>query len=183
MFWIELYLILQMALWFVNRLELSLSTGERNALVVLSGLGIKSVLLFVFITLELIRFIASPSIFTIVVFLSYFVWTKVRPSDSGESLGAQLERKGLCEFSGSWVLMVLLILGLVNVWFFPITGADGIWHHVKGMVYGLPLVDFESKQIIYQFRQYPPLIGLLYGWLIYSGFERITIIFPVFYYF
>ena len=181
MFWVELYLILQMASWFVNRLELDFSTGERNALVVFSGLGIKSVLLFAFITMEFTRLIASPSIFTIVVCLSYFVWTKVRLSDSGKSLGAQLERKGLCEFSGSWVLLVLLILGLVNVWFFPITGADGIWHHVKGMVYGLPLVDFESKQIISQFRQYPPLIGLLYGWLISAGFERITIIFPILY--
>ena len=49
------------------------------------------------------------------------------------------------------------------------------------MVYALPLVDFESKQIISQFRQYPPLIGLLYGWLISAGFERVTIIPPALY--
>ena len=41
--------------------------------------------------------------------------------------------------------------------------------------------DFESKKIIHQFRQYPPFIGLLYGWLISSGIEKVTIIFPVLY--
>ena len=69
----------------------------------------------------------------------------------------------------------------MNAWFFPITGADGIWHHVKGMVYGQPLVNFESGEIISQFRQYPPFIGLLYGWLTSAGFERITVFSPVLY--
>ena len=49
------------------------------------------------------------------------------------------------------------------------------------MVYSSPIVDFESEQIISQFRQYPPLIGLLYGWLISSGFERVSILFPFVY--
>ena len=134
MFWIELYLILQMALWFVNRLKLGLSMGERNALAIVSGLGIKSILLFVFIALELTRFIAYPAIFTILVCLLYFAWTKIRPLVASKSSIIELERKGLCEFSGFWILLVLSILGLLNVWFFPITGADGVWHHVKGMV-------------------------------------------------
>tara|TARA_B110000438_G_scaffold88965_1_gene88450 strand:+ start:6220 stop:7794 length:1575 start_codon:yes stop_codon:yes gene_type:complete len=49
------------------------------------------------------------------------------------------------------------------------------------MVYALPSADFESKQIISQFRQYPPLIGLLYGWLISAGVSRVTVFFPVLY--
>ena len=48
MFWVELYLILQMSLWFVTHLGLDFSAGERNALVVLLGLGAKSFLLFIF---------------------------------------------------------------------------------------------------------------------------------------
>ena len=54
MFWVELYLILQMSLWFVVRLGLNIATGERYALTVLLGLGIKSFLLFIFIVLELV---------------------------------------------------------------------------------------------------------------------------------
>ena len=46
MFWIELYLIIQMSLWFIGRLGLNHPTGERGALVVLLGLGIKSFFLF-----------------------------------------------------------------------------------------------------------------------------------------
>ena len=72
MFWIELYLVYQMASWFVCRLGLNLSSAERNVLSVFLALGIKSILLFVYIVLGLASFIDFPEIFTIVVFLSYF---------------------------------------------------------------------------------------------------------------
>ena len=162
-------------------MQLHITVGERNALVVLSGLGVKGVLLFFFITLGFQRFISFPILLTIVVYLGCFTWMKIRPVAIGDSLALPAERKGLSEISGFWVLTLLFILGLANAWFFPITGADAVWHHVKGMEYGMPLVDFESKKIIHQFRQYPPFIGLLYGWLISSGIEKITIIFPVLY--
>ena len=47
MFWVELYLILQISLWFVTHLGLNFPLGERNALIVLLGLGIKCFLLFI----------------------------------------------------------------------------------------------------------------------------------------
>ena len=46
MFWIELYLVIQMAAWFVLRLELGFSLGERSALSIFLALGLKSILLF-----------------------------------------------------------------------------------------------------------------------------------------
>ena len=64
MFWIEFYLIFQMSLWFVAYLGLNFPVGERNALIVLLGLGIKCFLLFIFITLGLERFIVSPVVFS-----------------------------------------------------------------------------------------------------------------------
>ena len=104
MFWIELYLILQMSLWFVTRLGLNFSTGERNALVVLLGLGIKSALLFTFITLGLARFIALPIVLSIVVYCSCFAWMKARPMVFEGPLFEQSGRRGLYEFPGFWVL-------------------------------------------------------------------------------
>ncbi|MBT6296727.1 MAG: hypothetical protein HOJ14_09230 [Nitrospina sp.] len=106
---------------------------------------------------------------------------KIRPIGFEGSSFERLSRKGFCKSSGFWIIFILLSFSLTNVWFFPITGADGVWHHVKGMVYALPSADFESKQIISQFRQYPPLIGLLYGWLISAGVSRVTVFFPVLY--
>jgi hypothetical protein len=123
----------------------------------------------------------SPVVLSIVVFFLCFALTKIRPIDFEGSSFERLSRKGFYEFSGFWIIFILLILSLVNAYFFPITGADGVWHHVKGMVYALPFADFESKQIISQFRQYPPLIGLLYGWLISAGVDRVTVFFPVLY--
>ena len=181
MFWIELYLILQMASWFVFRLELNLSIGERNALSVLLALGLKSILLFAYIILGLKRFFDFSLILTGLVFVLYFIWVKGRPLAYLESSTKKTAASGLHKYSGFWVLFLLFILSLANAWIFPITGADGIWHHVKGMVYGQSLASFDSEQIISQFRQYPPLVGLLYGWLIDAGFERITIIFPILY--
>ena len=181
MFWIELYLIFQISAWFINRMQLDITAGERNAVVVLSGLGIKGVLLFFFITLGFQEFTSFPILLTIVVYLGYFTWTKIRPLIISESFVLPIEKKSFSEVSGYWVLTLLFIIGLANAWFFPITGADAVWHHIKGMEYGMPRVDFESKNIIHQFRQYPPFIGLLYGWLISSGIEKVTIVFPVLY--
>ena len=181
MFWIEFYLIFQISFWFVTYLGLSFPVGERNALIVLLGLGIKCFLLFIFITLGLERLIVSPVVFSIVVFFLCFVLMKIRPIGFEGSSFERLSRKGFCKSSGFWIIFILLSFSLTNVWFFPITGADGVWHHVKGMVYALPSADFESKQIISQFRQYPPLIGLLYGWLISAGVSRVTVFFPVLY--
>ena len=181
MFWIEFYLIFQISFWFVTYLGLSFPVGERNALIVLLGLGIKCFLLFTFITLGLERLIVSPVVFSIVVFFLCFVLMKIRPIGFEGSSFERLSRKGFCKSSGFWIIFILLSFSLTNVWFFPITGADGVWHHVKGMVYALPSADFESKQIISQFRQYPPLIGLLYGWLISAGVSRVTVFFPVLY--
>ena len=109
MFWVELYLILQMSLWFVTHLGLDFSAGERNALVVLLGLGAKSFLLFIFITLGLERFLVFPVVLSIVVFFLFFVWVKTRPKDFEESSFEQLKKKGFYEFSGFWILFVLLI--------------------------------------------------------------------------
>ncbi len=128
-----------MSLWFVTHLGLNFSAGERNALVVLLGLGIKCVLLFIFITLGLERFLVFPVVLSIVVFFLCFAWTKTRPMNFERSSFEQLNRKGFYEFSGFWILLILLIFSLANAYFFPITGADGVWHHVKGMVYALPL--------------------------------------------
>ena len=181
MFWIELYLIIQMSLWFIGRLGLNHPTGERGALVVLLGLGIKSFLLFVFIVLDLAKFIVLPFVFSLLVFTFYFVYIRIRPSNFETFSPREFQGKMFYEFFGFSILLVLLILSLVNAWFFPIISADGIWHHVKGMVYSASFVDFESNQINPQFRQYPPLIGLTYGWLVSAGFERVQILFPVLY--
>ena len=77
--------------------------GERNALIVLLGLGIKSVLLFIFITLGLARFIVFPVVLSMGVCVLCFAWMKARPIDFEGSAFEQPERKGLCEFSGFWI--------------------------------------------------------------------------------
>jgi hypothetical protein len=181
MFWVELYLIFQISFWLITHSRLSLSLGERNALIVLSSLGIKCVLLFIFITLGLERFIVFPVVFSILVFFLCYAWIKNRSVDFKFLSFEQSNRYRLYKFYGFWVLFVLLVFSLANAYFFPITGADAVWHHVKGMVYASSHVDFESKQIIPQFRQYPPLIGLLYGWLISAGLERVAVFFPLLY--
>ena len=92
-----------MSLWFVTYLGLKFPVGERNALVVLLGLGIKCFLLFIFVALGLERFIVSPVVFSIVVFFLCFALTKIRPIGFEGSSFERLSRKGFYEFSGFWI--------------------------------------------------------------------------------
>ena len=148
MFWIELYLICQLASWFVFRLALNLPAYERHALSIFLALGIKSALMFFYLILGLTKFNISPPLFTAIIFLSYLFWMRTSPLKAIEFPAEQLEKVKLHEYFGFWVLVILFILSLANAWTFPITVAVGIWHHLKGMVYGQVFADFESKQII-----------------------------------
>ena len=118
MFWIELYLVYQIASWFIFRLGLNLSTDERNALSVFLALGIKSFLLFAYIVFGLARFVTFPVVLTIVVFLLYFSWVKMRPLKLAELSVAQVGERRLHECFGFWILCVLFIFSLVNAWIF-----------------------------------------------------------------
>ncbi|SVC37741.1 uncharacterized protein METZ01_LOCUS290595, partial [marine metagenome] len=95
MFWIELYLIFQVSIWFVIRLGLNFSVGEKNALVVLIGLGVKSFLLFIFIALGLSRFIEFPIILSIIIYILFHILIKIRPLAFEGSWFREPEKKGL----------------------------------------------------------------------------------------
>ncbi|SVD82758.1 uncharacterized protein METZ01_LOCUS435612, partial [marine metagenome] len=137
--------------------------------------------MFFYLIVVSLKFFIFPSLLTLVIYLLYLYWIKTRPLALIEFPIEQAEKIRLYKYFWFWILFILFLLSMANAWFFPITAADGIWHHVKGMVYGQDFSNFESKQIISQFRQYPPLIGLLFGWLISTGFERVAIFFPVMY--
>jgi len=78
------------------------------------------------------------------------------------------------------ILGVLFLLSLANANFFPITEADGIWYHIKGMVF-LHEANFDSETIISQFRQYPPFLSLLFAYLMSFDFCNVKVIFPFVY--
>ncbi|MCH8157707.1 MAG: hypothetical protein IID18_08160, partial [Nitrospinae bacterium] len=180
MFWIDLLAILIVSLWFVVRLGVADSTGERLALAVLLGLGIKSLFLFLFLAFGIQPLLGRQFVLSAGVLLAYVFWIRLRSGAFPEILTQIKRGKMSLGNPACWLLGVLFVLSLVNALFFPITGADGIWYHVKGMVY-YHEADFESERIISQFRQYPPMIGLLYAWLISGACEQLTVIFPVLY--
>ena len=78
------------------------------------------------------------------------------------------------------ILSLLIVLSLCNGYFFPITQTDGIWYHVKAMVY-FSEGDVRSDFNHLQHRFYSPFVPLVYAWLISLGWEKLKIIFPAFY--
>ncbi len=79
-----------------------------------------------------------------------------------------------------FILGVLVYNSIKNVFFFPITEPDGIWYHLRGMVYFYES-DLNSNLINPQYRAYPPFLSLLYVWLLSFESQHLTWIFPVFY--
>ncbi|KMP12240.1 hypothetical protein UZ36_01365 [Candidatus Nitromaritima sp. SCGC AAA799-C22] len=180
MFWIDLFSLLILSWWIVSRLEVTARVGERLALAALLGLGIKSLFIFLFLLFKVQPLLWRQLVVSVCALLLCGAWIRTRseifsaPSSPIDPGRISIKSPAL------WILGVLFILGLANALFFPITGADGVWYHVKGMVY-FHEADFESERIISQFRQYPPMIGLLYAWLISGGIEQLPILFPVLY--
>ncbi len=78
------------------------------------------------------------------------------------------------------ILSLLVALSFYNSYFFPITQTDGIWYHIKAMVYfreGDGRSDFNNLQ----HRFYSPFVPLLFTWLISLDWKKLKIISPVFY--
>ncbi len=171
------------ALWIltfllIGMLKVAPSVCEKAALAFALALGLKSLIVF--------ALVASG--------LTENVWVQL-----GVSLGALAVvglRRCLPPFSRPhsppaekktslfWVMIlilgVLFCFGLTNAFFFPITEADGIWYHVRAMVF-LHEGGFDSETVVSQFRQYPPFVPLLFAYLLSFGVDSVKIIFPFIY--
>ena len=165
---------------FVSRLQVVGARSEFMALTVLLGLGIKSLLIFLLIVFELQPALWRQLTLTAGTLFICILWIGPQ-AKYFLRIFLELKREKISHTKIFATLGVLFALGMVCAIYFPVTGADGIWYHVKGMVY-FHEARFDSEQIIFQLRQYPPMIGLLYAWLISGGIERLPIIFPVLYF-
>ena len=165
---------------FVSRLQVVGTRSEFMALTVLLGLGIKSLLLFLLIVFDFQPVLWRQLALTAGTLFVCILW--IGPQTKYFlRVFLEFKREKFSHAKTFTILGVLFVLGMVCAIYFPVTGADGVWYHVKGMAYFYE-AQFDSERIISQLRQYPPMIGLLYAWLISGGIERLPIIFPVLYF-
>ena len=179
MFLADILMIMVICGIFVFRLQIVDTRSELVALTVLLGLGLKSLFIFLFIMFRVQPSLDLQLILTAGVLLTYILWLWQQKSFS--SIVFKFKQDRFIHTKTFRIVGVLFTLGITYAFYFPITGADGIWYHVKGMVY-FHEARFDSERITSQFRQYPPMIGLLYAWLISGNIERLPIIFPVLYF-
>ena len=180
MFLADILMIMVISGIFVSRLQIVDTRSELMALTVLLGLGIKSLFLFLLIVFKIQPALGWQLILTAGTLLAYLLWLWSQ-SKLFSSVVLKFKSERFLHTKTFKILGVLFTLGIACAIYFPITGADGIWYHVKGMVY-FHEARFDSERIISQFRQYPPMIGLLYAWFISGGIEQLPIIFPVLYF-
>ena len=179
MFLADILMIMVICGIFVFRLQIVDTRSELVALTVLLGLGLKSLFIFLFIMFRVQPSLDLQLILTAGALLTYILWLWQQKSFS--SIVFKFKQERFVHTKTFGIVGVLFTLGITYAFYFPITGADGIWYHVKGMIY-FHEARFDSERIISQFRQYPPMIGLLYAWLISGNIERLPIIFPVLYF-
>ena len=144
---------------FVSRLQIVSAKSEFMALTVLLGLGIKSLFLFLLLMFELQPALWRQLTLTAGTLFVYILW--VGPQlKYFLSVFLELKREKFSHTKILATLGILFALGMVCAIYFPVTGADGIWYHVKGMVY-FHEARFDSERIISQLRQYPPMVGAM----------------------
>ena len=172
------------ALWIVTFLLVGMlnvipSIGEKVALAFAGALGIKSLILFAVVALGMtpntwVQLGVSLGALAVVSTLRW------RQSSYTHSPLRIAEKKSRLFAMMTIILGVLFCFSLANAFFFPITEADGIWYHVRGMVF-LQEARFDSQTIVSQFRQYPPFVPLLFAYLMSFGIDQIKLIFPFVY--
>jgi hypothetical protein len=176
MIWIDFALLWYAAFCLCSILGERVFQWERLALAFILSLALKSLILFF-----LIRFGIQPTAIiqtgTSFAVLAMTLVFSVKPDWKG------IEQSG--EGTGLiWVTYVgvgvLFLFSMVNAWFFPITEADAIWYHIRGMSF-FHEVRFDSEWVVPQLKQYPPFIPLLFTYLIAFKIEFLKIFFPLLY--
>jgi hypothetical protein len=170
--WVLAYLL-------VGRTQVISSLGEKIALSFALALGLKSLIIYALVLLGKTESIWIQS----GVSLGALVFTGIfcsRQSVNSLSSARPGEKKSLLFLMTVLTLGVLVCFSFEFANLFPITEADGIWYHIRGMVF-LHEGGFDSETIVSQFRQYPPFVPLLYAYLLSFGVEPLKIIFPFIY--
>lgn len=170
--WILTYLL-------VGMLKVIPSIGEKVALSFAWALGLKSLIIFALVVLGMTESIwiqlgVSLGALALVGILRF------RQSSNSLPPSHPSEKKSFLFMLMILILGILFCFSLTNALFFPITEADGIWYHVRAMVF-LHEGKFDSSTIVSQFRQYPPFVPLLFAYLMSFGVDSLKIIFPFIY--
>jgi len=170
--WVLAYLL-------VARLQVISAVGEKIALAFAWALGLKSLIIYVLVVLGLSKNIwvqSGVSLGALVIAGIFYCQQSVNSLFQARPR----EKKTLLFLMTVLILGILFCFSLAYALYFPITEADGIWYHIRGMVF-LHAGGFDSETIVSQFRQYPPFVPLLYAYLLSFGVEPLKIIFPFFY--
>jgi hypothetical protein len=163
----------------VGRLNAIPVVSERLALAFALALGLKSLILYALVALSLAESVwgqlgvSLGALVVAVVFLGRQSQNSLLPSQPAEKNSLLLVMMAL-------ILGVLFCFSFANAIFFPITEADGIWYHIRGLVF-LQEAGFDSETVVSQFRQYPPFVSLLFAYLLSFGVDPVKIIFPFIY--
>jgi len=170
--WILAYLL-------VGMLKVIPSIGEKAALAFSWALGLKSLIIFALMALGMPQSIWVQAGVSLGALVVAGILRSRKPSNS-LSPSWSAEKKSLLFIMMAVILGVLFCFSLANAFFFPITEADGIWYHVRGMVF-FREARFDSETIVSQFRQYPPFVPLLFAYLMSFGVDTVRMIFPFIY--
>ncbi|MCH8313258.1 MAG: hypothetical protein IID17_09765 [Nitrospinae bacterium] len=170
--WVLTYLL-------VGMLNVIPSPGEKAALSFALALGLKSLILFGWMVLGMEQNILVQTGLSLVALIFVFFFRRKRATNL--ILPSRFPEKKSSYFTVMvFILGALFFFSLANAIFFPITESDGIWYHIRGMVF-LRDAEFDSQTIVSQFRQYPPFVPLLFAYLMSFDFDNVRIIFPFIY--
>ena len=178
---VDFTVLMTLAMLVINRLAVIHSIVERIAVSLTFVFALKSFEIFILIFFGLRPEIHLQLIFSVLLLSGVVALCRKIPGPMKPVEGARENLPWPREIWATVIILSLLItLSLCNGYFFPITQTDGIWYHVKAMVY-FSEGDIRSDFNHLQHRFYSPFVPLLYTWLISLDWERLKLIFSVFY--
>lgn len=179
MFFLDFGSLWVLAYLLVGMLNVISSVSEKVALAFAWALGLKSLILFALMVLEVTESIWVQSGVSLGALLVAGI-LRYRQFPKPLSHSCSAEKKSLLFVMMVVILGGLLCFSLANALFFPITEADGIWYQIRGMVF-FHEAEFDSETVVSQFRQYPPFVSLLFAYLMSFDVDSVKLIFPFIY--
>ncbi len=179
MFFLDFGSLWVLAYLLVGRLQVIPSIAEKVALAFAWALGLKSLVIYALVILGLTGSLWVPLAVSLGALVVAVVF-RCRPSSHSITQTHPEDKTPFLILMTILILGILFCFSLACAFYFPITEADGIWYHIRGMVF-LQEAGFDSETVVSQFRQYPPFMSLLFACLMSFGVDPVKIIFPFIY--
>ncbi len=176
----DIAILFAASLLLVMRLNVITCLGERLALALLTFFLLKGLEMFLLVAMGTPGLMQQLLLSVVVLGIALTLQMGKKRLAGEAAPSAIMPAVRSFKMKVAAVVLMLFISSLAAALWFPVSAPDGIWYQIRAWDF-LHDSGFSALHTATQYRQYPPLVPLLFAWLESANWPWVKVLFPVTY--